>query len=111
MSDFKRIWLQKDTDGQITWCQDKINDDDTEYIRADLFTQLEEAIAKYEEPATCNGGHKTLPLKLWDCPECTAQLEVDNGALRVAIKNTIYANKTTSKCNMKYLYRALKESE
>ena len=41
----------------------------------DRIEELEEGIAKYEEPATCNRGHKTLPLKLWDCPECTAQLE------------------------------------
>ena len=39
-----RIYLQihgeraidEDGEEQITWCQDKMNDDDTEYIRADL---------------------------------------------------------------------------
>lgn len=29
-----RIWLQEDDD--TTWCQDKINDDDIEYVKADI---------------------------------------------------------------------------
>ena len=28
------IWLQKDDDDNLTWCEDKINDDDIKYIRA-----------------------------------------------------------------------------
>lgn len=32
-----RIWLQSEDDcHEVTWCQDKINDDDVEYIRLDL---------------------------------------------------------------------------
>ena len=42
-----RIYLQIDPDGEgafyqideTTWCQDKINDNDVEYIRADLVKQ------------------------------------------------------------------------
>ena len=37
----ERIYLQEDTDGEATWCQDKINDDDCEYIRADKYALLE----------------------------------------------------------------------
>ena len=37
MSDFEKIWLQTtDEHGEATWCQNKINDDDVEYIRVDL---------------------------------------------------------------------------
>ena len=41
----KRIWLQHDPEdegrlfkdaGEVTWCQDKINDSDIKYVRADL---------------------------------------------------------------------------
>ncbi len=38
----ERIWLQSDEEhGEPTWCEDKINDDDVEYIRADVYAQLE----------------------------------------------------------------------
>lgn len=38
----ERIWLQTEPEstGEVTWCEDKINDDDIEYIRVDLFTCL-----------------------------------------------------------------------
>jgi hypothetical protein len=38
----ERIWLQKGAglDGETTWCQDRIDDDDVEYIRADLVSAL-----------------------------------------------------------------------
>jgi len=29
-----RIWLQRDTHGEVTWCSERINDDDVEYVRA-----------------------------------------------------------------------------
>lgn len=34
----ERLWLQweGDGEGEVTWCQDKINDDDIEYVREDL---------------------------------------------------------------------------
>ena len=38
------IWLQEDTDGETTWCQDKINDDDCKYIRADKHATLKQAL-------------------------------------------------------------------
>jgi len=31
--------------------------------------------ARLEEPARCNSGHETLPLKLWTCPTCHEELE------------------------------------
>ena len=43
MKQHKRIWLQTEHEatGEMTWCEDKINDDDVEYVRGDLFAQLE----------------------------------------------------------------------
>ena len=65
----ERIWLQDDGDWQlydhgdehVTWCQDKVNDNDTEYVRADLLAEAVEALEyimdgygldppKYEQP-------------------------------------------------------------
>ena len=37
-------WLEEGT----TWCQDRINDDDTEYVRADLHAALEARLSKME---------------------------------------------------------------
>lgn len=36
--DHKRIWLQPGAGdcGETTWCQDRIHDDDIEYIRTDI---------------------------------------------------------------------------
>ena len=45
----ERIYLQEDTDGETTWCQDKINDDDCEYIRADKHTALKRVREYVEE--------------------------------------------------------------
>lgn len=41
MKKHKRIWLQNNPDEDTTWCQDKINDEDIEYTRADLYASLE----------------------------------------------------------------------
>jgi hypothetical protein len=40
----ERIWLQDldgdgDYRGEVTWCKDKINDTDTEYIRSDVVNE------------------------------------------------------------------------
>ena len=40
-----------------------------------------------------------------------AALKRENEGLKDAMRNTIYANKMTSKCNMKYLHRALLTAE
>lgn len=34
----ERLWLQWEGDGagEVTWCQDAINEDDIEYVRADI---------------------------------------------------------------------------
>ncbi len=52
MKEFKppdKIYLQVDSEGQsatdyyegVTWCQDKINNSDIEYVRSDLATKQE----------------------------------------------------------------------
>lgn len=58
MSDTKehdRIWLQTCGDsmsewcGEITWCQDKVHDDDVGYVNAKLYAQLEAENAALKE--------------------------------------------------------------
>jgi len=34
----------------------------------------------------CNSGHVTLPLTLWDCPECHNQTRAEREALRVQVQ-------------------------
>ena len=47
MSDFERIWLQTtDEHGEATWCQNKINDDDIEYVRVGLYAALKQLVEK-----------------------------------------------------------------
>ncbi len=41
--------------------------------------------AKLEEPAHCNSGHETLPLKLWTCPTCHEELEAKLEAMKQAL--------------------------
>ncbi len=41
-----RIYLQYDPDGETTWCEDKINDDDIEYVIATRLAQAEAEIAR-----------------------------------------------------------------
>jgi sRNA-binding protein len=50
---YERIWLQNpNTDpenewcGETTWCQDKINDSDVEYVRADVVESLRQQLAE-----------------------------------------------------------------
>ena len=49
----KIIWLQWEehdfyNDGEvITWCKDKINDSDVEYIRKDVYDKLKKELDKY----------------------------------------------------------------
>ena len=46
----------------VVWLLDQI---------AALTAEVERLTAKLESDE-CNAGHKTLPLKLWDCPACGA---------------------------------------
>ncbi len=40
-----------------------------------LTTRVRELEDKYENnPMTCNAGHTSQPMRLWDCPVCTEQL-------------------------------------
>lgn len=46
----EKIYLQWDPEGpanaDITWCDDRINDDDLEFYRADLVAAMEEIASK-----------------------------------------------------------------
>jgi hypothetical protein len=57
----ERIWLQWDLDedpvNERTWCADKINDSDTEYVRAAEIERLRKLMA--------------------ECPECRLQAKID----------------------------------
>lgn len=53
---YERIWLQcPNTDpenewcGETTWCQDKINNDDVEYVRGDLVESLRQRVKELEK--------------------------------------------------------------
>jgi hypothetical protein len=54
---FDRIWLQtcgnsmSEWYGEITWCQDKVNDDDVEYFRADIVESQRRELAAAKESA------------------------------------------------------------
>lgn len=48
--DHERIWLQGFDGEQRTWCQDKIEDDDTAYVRADIPAALLRARASEGTP-------------------------------------------------------------
>lgn len=49
-----RIWLQRPegglyaehAEGEVTWCRDKINQEDVEYVRIDLFNSLRVQLKK-----------------------------------------------------------------
>ena len=52
----KRIWLQRPLlddhfacDAEVTWCQDMINDDDTEYVRVDEIEHLQNEIEIHKQ--------------------------------------------------------------
>ena len=36
----KIIYIQKCTDGEVTWCEDQINDDDIPYIKVEIYAAL-----------------------------------------------------------------------
>jgi hypothetical protein len=61
----ERIWLQTEAEstGEMTWCEDKINDDDVEYVRVDLFASLkvenEASKEMLNELLDCHYGAKT----------------------------------------------------
>ena len=55
--EFDRIWLQTCSDsmsewyGESTWCHDKVNDDDVEYVSAKLYAEQAARIAELEADA------------------------------------------------------------
>lgn len=83
----ERIWLQDgdydedyaEPDEGITWCQDKISDNDTEYVRADLFAAAQARIKALEGDAgqwhdkwehSCDALCCGLTLWIKRCPHC-----------------------------------------
>ena len=42
----KRIYLQYDPDGETTWCEEMINDDDIEYVIASELTQAKAELGR-----------------------------------------------------------------
>lgn len=40
----ERIWLQTLTGGDVTWCDEDVTDDGTEYVRADVARAAAEAM-------------------------------------------------------------------
>ena len=54
MKPHERIWLQWEEHGfygsgeVITWCENKINDSDIEYIRKDIYDKLKKEFDKYK---------------------------------------------------------------
>jgi len=54
---------------------------------------LDQAVSRlrrYEvEPARCNHGHVTLPMRLWDCPLCTLALR--GALLEIYFRGDIYS--------------------
>jgi hypothetical protein len=45
-----------------------------------------DALQKRLDTNTCNSGHVTLPLVLWDCPECHDQTRRERNALRIQVQ-------------------------
>lgn len=45
---YERIYLVAD-DTELSWCEDRITPDDTEYVRADLFNRLTRELAEADK--------------------------------------------------------------
>lgn len=69
----ERIYLQVDPEGynqeiNTTWCQDRINDDDVEYVRADLLCDADcEKCEEYKFPVRHDDSEKVPDA---DCEMC-----------------------------------------
>jgi hypothetical protein len=50
-----------------------------------LFASIE-TLQRRLEKNTCNSGHVTLPLILWDCPECHNQTRREREALSIRVQ-------------------------
>lgn len=54
----QRIWLQQEEPApfnehsEVTWCQDKINQHDVEYVRVDLYNSLRAQLKRLAESET-----------------------------------------------------------
>lgn len=84
----KRIWLQipimdeeYTSTEDITWCSDIINDDDTEYVRADEIERLQQRIAELEK--------RVEPVELSARLKITMEHSAWNGVLQLddALRN------------------------
>ena len=97
MTQYDVIYLQDDGDPklyaeiEITWCSDRVNDDDTKYIRADKLSEcrgerdglaeveaaariiFDVTCAKHNEPCP-HGINLSYPTHAWWCDECWIRL-------------------------------------
>ena len=83
----ERIWLQDDGDWQlydhgdehVTWCQDKVNDNDTEYVRADLLAEAVEALRKMKRNAATQWVPSSVVHAIADAALATINGDKTNG--------------------------------
>ena len=81
--EFDRIFLQLCSDeesewcGEVTWCEDRINDDDVEYVSAKQFESLRQQLAECQKE---NERLKTVPMK-YRRMAFNAQLQDENARL------------------------------
>jgi len=84
----KRIWLNYETDPNFpTWCQDKINDSDFEYVAAPEIERLREALQKiidhFYQPAAMDVSAADLSIEIRQLKDIArkalAETEVSGG--------------------------------
>ena len=65
----KKIWLQKNNNGDQTWCEDKVNEDDIKYILESEVEEIKEAVLHDLNDAHWKWGIKQLPTMYfnWVC--------------------------------------------
>lgn len=97
----EKIYLQGDMDcGEVTWCEDKINDDDTEYIKMSAYKELEKRIAELEAYSDkLAAGLPMLPKDIENIRQANesmakriAELEAERSELEAEIENETWVN-------------------
>ncbi len=106
MSELKHIYLQRYTDGETTWCQDQINDDDVEYIlKSEYDTAMDGARHFSRQKSELEF---KLRLAVGELDALVTCLELDDGFLTESqiveiIKSVITdlepPNESSAKCN------------
>lgn len=85
----KIIYLQPDDDGETTWCEDQINDDDVAYVRQDVHEAVlrEQTANTIEMIADRNAANHIIDqLRL----ACKAALETMNESARMTYAYDAY---------------------